>query len=234
MCTKNHLRELYNKHNIKMSTLNIHNVVQGVCLKVKLLYEDDIPHWFDCIVTQVNGYGNDDEGTYVDVNIQYEDGEEVENDRFYEQRYNIDEIDGWHIVDNVTTEIVGHEVENTKPIVINNDKEKRNNGDDNSIDKDDNIPYEGNQSDKSIEEDDNIKYEETKSDDDDNSIDEDDNTPSEDDDIITPSLGAFERKFDEDIPVGLRTLVAICTGAFAGMLSVAAYSMYTQYIRCEA
>ena len=221
-----------------MSTLNIHNVVQGVYLKVKLLYEDDIPHWFDCIVTQVNGYGNDDQGTYVDVNIQYEDGEEVENDRFYEQRYNTDDIDGWHIVDNVTTEIVGNEVENTKSIVMMNGEDdkarriERNNGDDNTIDEDDKIPSDDDA--KSIEEDDNIKYEENQSDDDDNSIDEDDNIPSEDDDIITPSLGALERKFDDDIPVGLRTLVAICTGAFAGMLSVAAYSLYTQYIRCEA
>jgi len=172
-----------------MSDTNISKMVSGVILNIK--YKDvdnDIDAWFKCFVTKVNGYGNNDAGTYVDVNIIFEDGEEVINECIYEHLYDSDKTNGWHILNNEY---------------------------DPTHEPGDNVVKTYNNFEMSISDNESITTDEA---------------------IMRPSIGAFERGFDKDdeISYGIKTIFAICTGVFFGLVSLSVYSMYKQYISSQA
>jgi len=192
-----------------MSDINIHKIVSGVTLDVKYADVDtNTDLWFKCIVTKVNGYGNNEDGHYIDVDVEFEDGEEVENECFYEHLYNVDGVNGWRLLDN-----------------------------ENNI-TDDEIPIEGNYNDPA-----NSKLHafqmvpnNSDNDTDEEDINEEDNSDDTSVDL-RPALGAFERGFNsenDDIPNSIKVTLAICMGAFAGIISLAAYGFYQQYIACPA
>lgn len=177
-----------------MSDINIHKIVKGVALNVKYADVDsDTDLWFKCIVIKVNGYGNNDDGHYIDVDVEFEDGEQVNNECLYEHLYSVDSKNGWHLVEDEQecNEEPSEEIDDV-PITT--------------------IAHE-------------ISDDDEESESDDTSVD------------IRPSLGAFERGFNietDDMPNSIKVTLAICMGAFAGIVSVAAYGFYQQYISCQA
>ena len=80
---------MYNK------MVNPSQFVQGQAIEVIFL-EDDKPRWYKGLVKGVDHYGEDNNGTYVECKVEYEDGEVVDDARFYDCDYDNDEsLDSW-------------------------------------------------------------------------------------------------------------------------------------------
>ena len=67
--------------------------------KVSILYDDDEDDeflvYYDGTVVEINGYGNDENGVYVNCSVVYDDDEVDDNVLLYEELYNKDELTGW-------------------------------------------------------------------------------------------------------------------------------------------
>jgi hypothetical protein len=69
--------------------------VMGQPVEVVFL-EDDKPKWYKGLVQSVDHSGEDNNGTYVECKVEYEDGEVVDDARFYDCDFENDEsLDSW-------------------------------------------------------------------------------------------------------------------------------------------
>jgi hypothetical protein len=76
--------------NIKPSKFVVGQSVDVVFL------EDDKSKWYKGLVKNVNHYGEDNNGTYVECKVEYEDGDIVDDARFYDCDFeNDDSLDSW-------------------------------------------------------------------------------------------------------------------------------------------
>lgn len=77
-------------YNIQPSTYIRGQHVEAIFL------EDDKPKWYKGTVKSVDHYGEDNHGTYVECEVEYEDGEVLEDARFYDCDFENDEsLDSW-------------------------------------------------------------------------------------------------------------------------------------------
>lgn len=78
----------------------------GENIEVLFMNKENQPVWYKGIIKDNIIYGYDKYGTYVDCDIQYEDGEFVYNARFYDCDFNnTDSLDTWKF-SNIVTKLI--------------------------------------------------------------------------------------------------------------------------------
>lgn len=78
-------------------------VTKGEKVEVLFMNEDDNPSWYKGIVMEIHHSGEDDYGTYVECEVEYEDGEVIKDSRFYDCDFNnSDSLDTWKFSNMVT------------------------------------------------------------------------------------------------------------------------------------
>ena len=61
-----------------------------------IFLEEDKPKWYKGVVKSVGHFGEDNHGTYAECVVEYEDGEVIDDARFYDCDYeNEESLDSW-------------------------------------------------------------------------------------------------------------------------------------------
>lgn len=78
-------------------------IIKGTELEVRFIGEDDEFQWYKGIVQDINFYGEDDNGTFINCKILYEDGELIDETILYNINFNDDDsIDAWRFVGDIS------------------------------------------------------------------------------------------------------------------------------------
>ncbi len=108
-------------------------IKNGAELEIKFVDADnnDTLKWYKGVVSNVISFGNDDDGGFIECDIDYDDGEVEKLKRLYDKDFNNENPDSWRIVGNITLLLSllmknSEELSDLKKTLYDKDQEVRN------------------------------------------------------------------------------------------------------------
>lgn len=79
-------------------------IKNGTELEIQFIDADnyDTLKWYKGIVSNVVSFGNDENGSFIECDIEYDDGEIEKRSRLYDKEFNNEGVDSWKFVGNIT------------------------------------------------------------------------------------------------------------------------------------